>query len=38
MKIEHIGYAVRSIEKALKEFEKFGYEKITEVIVDEVQE
>jgi len=37
MKIEHIGYAVRSIEKALKEFEKFGYEKITEVIVDEIQ-
>lgn len=37
MKLHHYGYAVKSIEKSLKEFEKLGYVAKSEVITDVVQ-
>lgn len=37
MKLHHYGYAVKSIEKSFKEFEKLGYRATTEVITDPIQ-
>lgn len=37
MKLHHYGYAVKSIEKSLKEFEKLGYRATSEVITDPIQ-
>ena len=35
MKIHHIGYLVKSIEKSMPEFIKLGYEKETEIVYDD---
>lgn len=37
MKLHHYGYAVKSIEKALTEFEKLGYIAQSEIIIDPIQ-
>lgn len=37
LKIHHIGYAVKNIEKAFEKFEKIGYVKETEIIKDDIR-
>jgi len=37
MKIDHIGYAVRNIEKAGTEFKNLGYHETTDIITDEAR-
>ncbi len=37
MKINHIGYLVSNLQKAIDEFEKLGYEKISEIIHDTIR-
>lgn len=34
MKVDHIGYLCRDIQKSLSVFEKLGYKKISEIIID----
>ena len=37
MKVHHIGYAVKNIDKAYKEFEKIGFNKINDVVRDTIR-
>lgn len=37
MKLHHYGFATKSIEKSLNEFEKIGYQAISEKIIDPIQ-
>jgi methylmalonyl-CoA/ethylmalonyl-CoA epimerase len=37
MQVDHIGYVVKNIEKALMEFEKLGYEKCSTFFDDEIR-
>lgn len=34
MKIHHIGYAVKNIDKALKEFKNLGFDKVSNIFLD----
>lgn len=37
MKLHHYGFATKSIEKSLKEFERIGYHALSEKIIDPIQ-
>ncbi|URZ15986.1 VOC family protein [Clostridium felsineum] len=38
MKVHHIGYAVKCIDKALEKFKQLGYTEETEVVKDDIRE